>query len=82
MQTQAIQETEQGQMEQLTAEQKSTQTLATGGLQAVSGPLGMYANAMRWQRYLGGGGGGNSGLTALAWSGGGSDSGASSDADI
>jgi hypothetical protein len=82
LQTQAIQETEQGQMEQLTAEQKSTQTLATGGLQAVTGPLGIYANALRWQRYLGGGSGGTSGLTFAWGSGSGSDSGASSDSDV
>jgi len=66
LQTQAIQETEQGQMEQLTAQQKSTQTLATGGLQAVSGPLSIYSNALRWQRYLGGGGGGGTGMQ-MAW---------------
>lgn len=65
-QVQAQQEMAQGQMEQLTAKQKETQTLATGGIQAVSGPLSIYANALRWQRYLGGGGSGGDNLT-MPW---------------
>lgn len=55
-QTQAIQSTFQGQFDQLTATSKSTQALLTGGLQAVSGPLSIESNYLRFARYMGVGG--------------------------
>lgn len=48
-QTQAIEDTYQGQFDTLTAKAKSEQTLATGGLQAINGPLGIYAQSALWQ---------------------------------
>ena len=48
-QTQGIEDTFQGQFDTLTAKAKSEQTLATGGLQAIAGPLGMYSQSALWQ---------------------------------
>lgn len=42
-QTEAIQDTYKGQFAQLTAKAQSQQSLLTGGLEAISGPLGIYA---------------------------------------
>lgn len=55
--TQAISDTFQGQFAKMTATSQSEQTLLTGGLQAIEGPLGIYANYKRWSsRYSGGSG--------------------------
>lgn len=48
-QTQATEEQYTGQMEQLTAKQRAIQSLATGGIQAIAGPMGMYAQSSLWQ---------------------------------
>lgn len=48
-QTQAIQDTYQGQFSQLTAKSRAIQSLATGGLAAISGPLAMKSQAALWQ---------------------------------
>ena len=55
-QTQAIQDTYQGKFAQLTATAQSTQSLLTGGLTAVSGPLAIESNYLRFARYMGVGG--------------------------
>ena len=70
-QVQASQDTFQGQFDQLTAKSKSNQSLVTGGLQAVSGPMAMYSqSALLKYRYglkgdpgvpFPGGGGGSGG---------------------
>lgn len=52
-QTEAIQDTFQGKFAQLTAKAKSFQSLLSGGLQAISGPLAIESNYLRFQRYLG-----------------------------
>lgn len=52
-QTEAIQDTYQGKFAQLTAKAKSFQGILSGGLQAISGPLAIEANYLRFQRYLG-----------------------------
>lgn len=52
-QTEAIQDTYQGKFAELTAKAKSFQTILSGGLEAVSGPLAIEANYLRFQRYLG-----------------------------
>lgn len=54
-QTEAIQDTYQGQFAKLTASAKSQQALLTSGLQAISGPLAIESNYLRWSRYMGGG---------------------------
>jgi hypothetical protein len=53
-QTQATEEQYTGQIQQLTAKQRAIQSLATGGIQAVAGPLGMYSQAALWQYRYGG----------------------------
>lgn len=68
-QTQGIEDTFQGQFETLTAKAKSEQTLATGGLQVIAGPLGMYSQSALWQyRY------GMKGQPGMPFPGGGGDS--------
>lgn len=57
-QTEAIEDTYKGQFAQLTAKSQSDQSLLNGGLQAISGPLGIESNYLRWSRYMGGGSGG------------------------
>lgn len=54
--TQAIMDTYQGQFARMTASNEATQTLLSGGLQAVEGPTNIYANYLRWGRYAGIGG--------------------------
>lgn len=56
-QTEELQDNFQGQFAQLTAKAKSFQGLLSGGLQAISGPLGIESNYLRFSRYMGGGGG-------------------------
>lgn len=56
-QTEALEDTFKGQFAQLTAKAQSTQSLITGGLQAISGPLGIESTYLRFARYMGGGGG-------------------------
>ena len=46
---QASQDTFQGQFSQLTAKAKANQSLVTGGLQAVSGPMAMISQAALWK---------------------------------
>lgn len=65
--TQSIEDTFQGQMTRLTGNVKAQQSIASGGLQAISGPLSIYGNYLRWSRYMGGGGGGGSGIV-MPWS--------------
>lgn len=48
-QTQAIQDTSQAQFETLTARQKSIQSIATGGLSAISGPMAMMSQRALWE---------------------------------
>ena len=48
-QTQAIQDTYTAQFENLTAKQKATQSIVTGGLSAISQPLSMYSQRALWQ---------------------------------
>ena len=55
--TQGIQDTYEGQFAKLTASSESQQTLLNGGLQAIGGPLSIYAKNLYYQRWLGGGGG-------------------------
>lgn len=55
-QTQALSDTYQGQFAELSATAKSQQSLLTGGLQAVSGPLAIESNYLRFARYMGVGG--------------------------
>jgi hypothetical protein len=52
---QATQDSYQGRFARMTAASESMQTLLSGGMKAVAGPLGIYANYQRWTRYLGGG---------------------------
>lgn len=54
-QVQGIQDRFQGKFAQLTAKSESEQSLVNGGLGAISGPLSIYGNYMRWNRYLKGG---------------------------
>lgn len=56
-QTSAIQDTYKGQFAQLTAKAQSTQSLLSGGLGAISGPLAIESNYLRFSRWMGGGGG-------------------------
>lgn len=58
-QTEAIQDTFKGQIASLTSKAQTDQTILTGGLQAVSGPLAIESNYLRWSRYMGGGGTGS-----------------------
>jgi hypothetical protein len=55
--TQAITDTYAGQVSRMTASNLAQQTLLSGGLQAIESPMTIYANYMRWSRYLGGTGG-------------------------
>lgn len=55
-QTQALQDTYQGKFAQLTSSAQSTQSLLSGGLAAVSGPLAIESNYLRFARYMGVGG--------------------------
>lgn len=53
-QTQAVLDRFRGQMARLTAKSQSEQTLVTGGLRAVAGPLSTYSDYLRYsQRYDG-----------------------------
>lgn len=77
-QTQAIQDTFEGQFSNLTAKSKAQQSLVTGGLQAISGPMALWAKEERI-RYSsrgnsgepypsrGGGGGGGGSEEANFW---------------
>ncbi len=56
-QTEAIQDTYAGQFAHLAATAKSQQTLITGGLEAVEGPLNIYSKSQYLQRRMGGGAG-------------------------
>jgi len=78
--TQAMEDTFQGQMVRLTSRVKAQQSIATGGLQAVSGPLSIYGNYLKWSRYMGGGSGGPG--IAMPWSSGSSPSRSSSQDDF
>lgn len=49
--TQALQATYSGKISQLTANAQSEQALLNGGLSAIRGPLSIYANSQRWQRF-------------------------------
>lgn len=51
---QATEDDYRGQFAQLTAKAESEQTLLSGGLKAISGPLSIYSNYLRWSRGLGG----------------------------
>src|SRR5262245_48979115 len=52
--TQAIMDTYEGQFAKMTAANQAQQTLLSGGMQAISGPLSIEANYLRWSRYMGG----------------------------
>jgi len=52
--TQAIQDTYKGQFEQLTGNAAARQSLLTGGLKAISTPLAIESNYLRWSRSQGG----------------------------
>lgn len=52
---QGIQDRFQGQFAQLTAKSEANQSLLSGGLGAISGPLSIYSNYLRFARYSGGG---------------------------
>lgn len=60
-QTESIEDTYKGQFAQLMAKASSEQSLMTGGLQAISGPLSIESAYLRWSRYMGGGSGGSNG---------------------
>lgn len=52
--TQAIQDRFKGEIAQMTAKNESEQTLLTGGLKAISGPMSSYSDYLRFsQRYDG-----------------------------
>ena len=51
---QGIQDKFQGQFAQLTAKSESEQSLLSGGLGAISGPLSIQSNYLRFARYSGG----------------------------
>lgn len=53
--TQALNDTFSGQISKMTAASRSQQTLLNGGLEAVRGPLSIYANSQLLQRRYGGG---------------------------
>ena len=55
-QTQAIQDTYEGQFAHMTASNEAQQTLLSGGLQAVEGPTSIYANYLMRSTYHGMGG--------------------------
>ena len=63
-QTEAMEDTYRGQFAQLTAKAGAEQSLMSGGLQAIEGPMAMYAKYKYMQKYLGVGGyeGGGSGV--------------------
>lgn len=54
---QAMNDSFEGQMTKMTASNQAQQTLLTGGLQAIEGPLSIYANYKRWSSHYGGGSG-------------------------
>ena len=60
-QMQASEDTFAGKFAQLTAKAGSEQSLLTGGLGAIEGPLGIYAKNLYLQRWLGGGTSSNAG---------------------
>lgn len=51
--TQVIQDTFQGQFSSLTAKSQAVQSIATGGINAIAQPLGLYAQSVAWQRRYG-----------------------------
>lgn len=51
-QTEAISDTYKGQFARLTSRSQASQSLLTGGLQAISGPLAIEANYQRFARYM------------------------------
>lgn len=53
--TQAMEDTYQGKVASMTAKNEAEQTLLSGGINAVSGPLGIYANYSKWSRSARGG---------------------------
>lgn len=53
-QTEAISDTYQGKFAELSASSKEEQTIATGGLSAISNPLSMYSQSALWQYRYGG----------------------------
>lgn len=55
--TEAIGDSYKGEYAKLTAKSKETQSILNGGLQAISGPLAIESNYLRWSRYMGGGAG-------------------------
>lgn len=57
--TEAIQDTFRGQFARLTSRAQSEQSLLSGGLSAISGPLAIESNYLRFSRYMGGGSGSN-----------------------
>lgn len=52
-QVQATQDVYQGKFAQMSADNQAEQTLLSGGLQAVSGPLSTYSNYLMWARRSG-----------------------------
>ena len=50
--TQAISDTYEGQFSRMTAASEAQQTLLTGGMQAIEGPLEIGANYLRFARYM------------------------------
>lgn len=55
--TQAIIDTASGQMSKMTAANEAQQTLLSGGIGAIAGPLAIESNYLRWSRSMGGSGG-------------------------
>lgn len=53
----AIQDTYQAQFTRMAAANQAQQTILSGGMQAISGPLAIESSYLRWARYMGGGGG-------------------------
>lgn len=53
-QTEALEDTFKGQFAQQTASVESEQSLLNGGLKAISGPLGIESNYLRWSRGMSG----------------------------
>lgn len=57
--TEAIQDTYKGQFARLTADAQVHQSILTGGLKAIEGPTSIYANYLRFSRWMQGGSGAN-----------------------
>lgn len=57
-QVQATQDTAEAQFDKMSAASQSMQTFLSGGLQAISDPLNIYSNSLRWSRYFDKGGNG------------------------